>query len=86
MDCILFSFTVREPHYSPISPPQAPQQPTTILQQLPATAMPPSIRAGGGHVKQGIANCHHTQAKSYSYFLPVCHITCLLASAQIYYL
>ncbi|KAG7220632.1 hypothetical protein INR49_017886 [Caranx melampygus] len=47
-----------EPHYSPIcSPPQAPQQPSTVLQQLPAAPiMPPgstpSIRPAGGHVKE----------------------------------
>lgn len=73
--CSLFSATVppgREPHYSPISPLQSPQQPTTILQQLPATVMPPgsapSIRPGS-HVKEGMADCHHTQTKSQDFTL-----------------
>lgn len=95
---ILFSATVplgREPHYSPISPLQAPQQPTIILQQLPAPMMPPgsmpSIRLRpGGHVKKGMAGCHHTQTESQDFtltlFLPVCHITSFSASTQIFYL
>uniref|UniRef100_A0A3B4VL34 DUF4587 domain-containing protein n=1 Tax=Seriola dumerili TaxID=41447 RepID=A0A3B4VL34_SERDU len=46
-----------EPHYSLISPPQAPQQPTAILQQLPATMMPPGLAPSirpGGHVKEDL--------------------------------
>lgn len=76
--CSLFSATAppgREPHYGPISSPQAPQEPPTILQQLPATVMPPgsiaSIRPGG-HVREGMADCHHTQTKSHDFTLIAC--------------
>eukprot|EP00064_Thunnus_orientalis_P015505 superscaffoldBa00002882_g15558 len=47
----------QEPHYGPISPPQAPQQSTTIPQQLPAPMMPPSSTPSirpSGHVKDGL--------------------------------
>lgn len=93
--CSLFSATAppgREPHYSPISPPQAPQQPLTILQQLPVTMMPPGSAASirpGGHVKDGKADCHQTQTKSHGFTLSAV-LACLshyfLASTQLYYL
>lgn len=80
--CSSFSDTVplgREPHYGPFCPPQAPQQPTLILQQLPAPMMPPgsapSIRPGG-HVKEGMADCHHTQTESH--FTLAAILACLL--------
>nr|XP_046272418.1 proline-rich protein 29-like [Scatophagus argus] len=48
-------FTPYDPHAFQILP--APQQPPTILQQLPATVMPPGSAASirpGGHVKQDL--------------------------------
>lgn len=43
----------RDPHYSLMSPSQASQQPTTILQQLPAAMSSPTPSIRPGHVKQG---------------------------------
>lgn len=80
--CSLFSATAplgREPHYSPISSSQAPQQPPTILQQLPATMMPPGSAASirpGGHVKEGMADCHRKQTKSQDFTL-IAVLACL---------
>lgn len=58
-----------EPHYCPISSPQAPQPPLPHLspvQQLPLTEMPPGSAASirpGGHVKGSKAVCQHTHAQ-----------------------
>ncbi|XP_052374265.1 proline-rich protein 29-like [Oncorhynchus keta] len=43
----------RDPHYRLVSPSQASQQPTTILQQLPAATSSPTPSTGPAHVKQG---------------------------------